>query len=118
MSEDIASSNEVQRQIGSRIDTEFLDAGKITGRLILRSWEKGDRFIPLGMKGFKNLSDFFIDQKVTLSEKGRIPILVERKYKQENIIWICGYRIDDRYKTDHLTQRILKLKCERYEKDH
>jgi tRNA(Ile)-lysidine synthase len=118
VSEEIANSSALQKQFGKSVDTEFLDAGKITGRLILRSWKKGDRFIPLGMKGFKNLSDFFIDRKVPLKEKGRTPILIERKGKRDNIIWICGHRIDDRYKTDHLTQRILKLKCERYEKDH
>lgn len=117
-SEEILYSNELKKQFGKSSQIEFIDSGKISGRLILRSWKPGDRFIPLGMKGFKNLSDFFVDHKIPLTEKAYIPILCEKNKKKETIIWVCGQRIDDRYKTDHLTHHILKLKYERYEKNH
>ena len=53
-----------------------------------------DKFIPLGMKNFKKLSDFFIDEKYSILDKENQWILCS----QENIIWIIGRRIDERYK--------------------
>ena len=40
-------------------------------------WQHGDRFIPLGMKGYKKLSDFFVDQKIDTAEKRNIFILTD-----------------------------------------
>ena len=107
----------LKKQFGRSRDTEFIDAEKISGTLSLRNWKAGDKFVPLGMSKFKRLSDFFIDEKVPLDEKRLIPILTERANGHESIIWICGLRIDNRYKIDNSTHHILKMKCERHEKD-
>ncbi len=110
-------SKELTREFGRNPNVEFIDARKLSGCLVLRSWQAGDRFIPLGMKNFKNLSDFFIDLKLSVPAKKLIPVLYEQKGRKQQVIWVCGYRIDERYKTDHSTHHILKLKCERYEKN-
>lgn len=82
-----------------------LDADKIAFPLLLRHWQKGDYFIPLGMKNFKKLSDFFIDLKLSRIQKERVWILANG----QDIVWVVGLRIDDRYKITHQTKRILEI---------
>jgi tRNA(Ile)-lysidine synthase len=85
--------------------TAFLDADLINYPIVIRNFRKGDRFIPFGMQGHKKLKDFFIDLKIPSEERARIPIM---SYK-DNIIWICGLRLDDRFKVKPDTRRVLKI---------
>jgi tRNA(Ile)-lysidine synthase len=71
--------------------------------LTLRPWKQGDHFYPIGMKNKKKLSDFYIEQKIPLHEKGAVPLLVN--YNGE-IIWIGGYRPDERYKVTENTKKV------------
>ncbi len=71
--------------------------------MILRKWNDGDRFQPLGVKGSKKLSDFFIEQKVPLSRKNQIGIL---ENGNGDIVWIAGFRIDERYKITANTKKV------------
>lgn len=86
----------------------YIDKDKIIGTLKLRKWKNGDSFIPLGMKGRKNISDFLTDLKKSLVDKDRTLLVTDDK----NIIWVVGERLDDRYKivdsTKHIT--VLSLK--------
>lgn len=72
----------------------FLDAEKLTFPLVLRTWKKGDRFTPYGMKGSKKISDFFTDLHLNKFEKEEIPLLLSG----EDIVWVAGYRINEHYK--------------------
>ncbi len=85
--------------------TEYVNATVLGKELVLRSWSEGDWFIPLGMKEKKKLSDFFVDQKIPLFEKHLIPIFVS----DGDIVWICGRRLDDRFKITSTTTKILKI---------
>jgi tRNA(Ile)-lysidine synthase len=80
-----------------------IDAGLLQYPLTLRAWQQGDHFYPLGMKTRKKLSDFFIDQKVPLHQKNAIPVLVNGN---GDIIWVGGYRPDDRYKVTGNTKKV------------
>ncbi len=71
-----------------------LDASVMHKRLTLRHWQEGDWFIPLGMRGKKKLQDFFTDMKLSCHAKDNIWLLCA----DEDIAWIVGYRIDERYK--------------------
>ena len=83
-------------------DVAELDYSKINFPLKLRKWRFGDSFIPLGMKNHKKISDFFVDEKFSLIQKEKQWILCDKK----NIIWIVGYRIDDRYKVTPKTKKL------------
>ena len=83
-----------------------LDYEKLSFPLQIRKWQAGDRFHPLGMKGSKLLSDFFVDQKMTNRQKEECYVLVTA---DDTIVWVVGRRIDDRYKVTDKTKTILKV---------
>ena len=60
----------------------------------MRNRRPGDKFQPLGMSGMKKLKDFFIDEKIPRSLRDRVPILT----CGDDILWVIGYQIDDRFK--------------------
>ena len=80
-----------------------LDFDTLKFPLTLRHWRHGDRFHPLGMKGSKLLSDFFVDQKLTEYQKQNVWLLVSA---DGDILWVVGYRIDDRFKVSNTTNSI------------
>ncbi|MFV0520862.1 MAG: tRNA lysidine(34) synthetase TilS [Mangrovibacterium sp.] len=82
-----------------------LDADKLVFPLTLRKWKVGDSFIPLGMKGTKKLSDFFTDQKMSISEKELQWLLCS----EDDIVWIVGKRIGDKFKITNDTKTICKI---------
>jgi tRNA(Ile)-lysidine synthase len=86
---------------------EYVDADQVGGmRLVLRTWREGDWFVPLGMEGRKKISDFLIDARVPLFEKKRFPVL---QAVSGDVIWLCGHRLDDRFKLTGRTRRVLRL---------
>jgi tRNA(Ile)-lysidine synthase len=78
-----------------------LDLDKLVFPLQLRRWEKGDWFMPLGLKGKKKLSDFFVDHKISLADKEKTWLLVSGK----DIVWVVGKRIDNRYRITPKTKK-------------
>jgi len=90
-------------KIGNSSRIAFLDKDKLQFPLILRKWQSGDFFQPLGMLGMKKLSDFFIDEKFSLPKKEQTWLLANG----EEIVWIVGIRLDDRYKITSATRNIL-----------
>ena len=86
-------------------NTVYVDASKITYPLELRKWQEGDVFQPFGMKGKKKLSKFFKDEKLSLASKEQIWILLSNN----QIVWVVGYRMDDRFKITPKTKKILKI---------
>ncbi len=89
-------------------NTIFVDAEKVKFPLTIRNWQKGDVFFPFGMKGKKKLSDFFIDEKISMNEKENIEVLIS----ENEIIWIIGYRADDRFKVTEKTKSVIRFQIQ------
>lgn len=100
---------------GTHIETDknvaYLDYHRLSFPLTVRNIRPGDRFRPLGMKGFRKVKDFFIDCKVSRNVRKSIPILVEG----DQIAWIVGLRIDDRVKITEVTKKVLRVEAKALE---
>ena len=83
----------------------FFDIDKLDFPLVLRNFRPGDRFQPFGMSGTQKVKKYFINNKVTRSQRAKCPILLS----QEKIMWVVGYRIDDFFKIKQSTRNILKV---------
>jgi tRNA(Ile)-lysidine synthase len=90
----------------------WLDADACGPRLWLRTRRPGDRFQPLGMEGQKKLQDFFVDEKVPRNERERVPLVVS----PHGIVWVVGYRPDERFRLRPETRRVLHLRFQQVAK--
>jgi tRNA(Ile)-lysidine synthase len=84
----------------------MLDMDKLVFPLTIRRWKQGDYFYPLGLKGRKKLSDFFSDQKFSIIDKQNTWLLCS----ENKIVWVIGWRIDDRFKITKETKNSYRIK--------
>ena len=82
------------------------DADKVGAEIKMRARRRGDRFQPLGMKRLKKIGEFMLDAEIPQAWRDRIPVI----YVPQQIIWVAGWRIDDRVKVTENTRRVLCLK--------
>jgi tRNA(Ile)-lysidine synthase len=93
---------------------EYVDGDKSGADLVVRFWQKGDIFRPLGMVHRRKLSDFFIDLKLSIRRKKEIPLVC----KEDKIIWIAGYRLDDYFKIAPSTRIFYKLELKNSQRSY
>jgi tRNA(Ile)-lysidine synthase len=86
--------------------TAYFDLGKTGDRLLVRPRQPGDRFQPLGLNQPKKVNEFMIDAKIPRAWRQQVPIVCS----PEHIVWVVGWRIDDRVKVTDDTKQILCLK--------
>lgn len=86
---------------------KYIDYAKIKNILVLRNRCEGDTFVKFGQNGHKMLKKYFIDQKIAREVRAHVPILTDG----DDIVCICGYEIDDRYKADETTRDYLVIEC-------
>lgn len=83
----------------------YIPKEKLKFPLVLRTWREGDYFYPLGVKGRKKLSDYFNNAKIDNVSKKKIQLLCHN----DEIIWIIGYRTDERFKIDKQTEKFFRI---------
>jgi len=93
-----------ERTCQSNLVAHF-DFHKTGTALFVRQRQPGDRFQPLGMNMPKKLYEFMVDAKIPRSWRSHIPIVCS----PQQIIWVVGWRIDDRVKTTEASKEILRL---------
>ncbi|WP_304516424.1 tRNA lysidine(34) synthetase TilS [Cecembia rubra] len=93
-------------EIDKNSENAMLDSDKLSFPLVVRRWEMGDKLVPLGMKSEKKVSDLLIDLKVPLIEKKKVAVLLSGN----EVVWVLGYRISDKFKCDSSTKNILYFK--------
>jgi len=93
----------------SNLFVAYFDYDKTGEKLVVRPRRTGDRFQPLGMSQPKKLGEFMIDAKIPRAWRGRTPIVCSPWH----ILWVVGWRIDERARVTDTTQRVLCLKFER-----
>ncbi len=92
-------------KIGKSKNIEFISGDNINDVFTIRTWQNGDKFYPIGMKGTKKLSDYLNEIKIDSFQKKNQLVLINNG----KIVWIIGHRLDDRFKITSQTKRILKL---------
>jgi len=83
-------------------ETVCFDAEKLSGRIILRKWHRGDKFVPFGMKGKKLVSDFLTDCKLSIVQKDAQWVMC----CDDKIVWVIGLRTDDRFRVCASTKSV------------
>jgi tRNA(Ile)-lysidine synthase len=90
--------------------TAILDASKLSLPLLWRKWKAGDYFYPLGLGHRKKLSDFFVDEKLSVADKEVVTVVESGG----DIIWVSGHRVDDRFKITNTTIKRIQLKISHF----
>lgn len=74
-------------------DLAVLDPESLSGALVVRSWQEGDRMRPLGLGGTKSLQDLFTDRKVPRSLRRALPVVTSDR----RIVWIAGVAVSEEF---------------------
>jgi len=86
-------------------NVEFICGDNVRFPLLVRSWRPADRFYPLGLGKSQKVKDFFVRQKIDILSKKQIPLICNG----DEIVWIAGYRLDERYRVHKKCQHIYKI---------
>jgi len=87
----------------------YLDLDRAGEEILVRPRRAGDRFQPLGMEQPKKLQDFMVDAKIPREWRDSVPLVCS----PEQILWVVGWRIDERAKVTPETKRVLCIEFER-----
>lgn len=82
----------------------YFDADAAPFPWLVRTFKAGDRIMPLGLAGHKKVKDLFIDEKVPLAARRRVPLL----FSGERLIWVCGLRISAETRLTERTGRVIR----------
>ncbi len=83
----------------------YFDYEHLPAPLLVRTFRPGDRMRPLGMSGSRKIKDIFIDEKIPLEERRRIPIVVA----DGRVIWVAGIRQSEDFRVEENTKRVLRI---------
>ena len=83
----------------------WMDAEEIRPPLWVRRRLPGDRYRPLGLAGSVKVQDLMVDRKIPRRWREFVPVLAD----QRGILWIPGFRVDDRSRITERTNTALRI---------
>lgn len=84
----------------------YLDPETVSFPIEVRNFKPGDRFSPLGMTTSKKLQDYFTDIKLPKFLRSKVPIFISK----DEIMWLGGIRLDNRFKVTDKKKEVLVIK--------
>ncbi|HET6993172.1 MAG TPA: tRNA lysidine(34) synthetase TilS, partial [Bacteroidia bacterium] len=85
--------------------TAVIDSSSVNLPFTVRSWKAGDKMIPFGMSGHRNVSDILNELKLPLHKKEKAAVVLSGN----EIVWIPGYRIAEKFRVTKNTSSTLRL---------
>ncbi|MBR2861744.1 MAG: tRNA lysidine(34) synthetase TilS [Clostridia bacterium] len=95
-----------ETEMSKEENSEVLDFSTLPEGLTLRTRKSGDFIYPLGTKGKCTLKKYFIDKKIPVSVRNKIPLLA----KDNEIYAVLGYTVSEKVKISDKTTSFLKIK--------
>ena len=86
---------------GSSVVNEMFDAAQVGDEIVLRHWQPGDRFQPIGMKSASKLQDLFVNAKIPATRRRELVLAVT---SAGDIFWVEGLRISENFKITNQTK--------------
>lgn len=86
--------------------SKAFDLDKIKGNIIVRNRRVGDKIRPMGLGGTKKLKNIFIDEKIPIEQRDRVPIITD---SEDNVIWVVGSCISEDFKIDETTENVVRI---------
>ncbi|MBP9900279.1 MAG: tRNA lysidine(34) synthetase TilS [Verrucomicrobiota bacterium] len=83
---------------------EIFDAAKVGAKIVLRHWQPGDRFQPIGMPVAMKLQDWFTNRKIPRARRRQ---LIVATTSGGEVFWVEDQRISERFKLTAATRRRL-----------
>jgi tRNA(Ile)-lysidine synthase len=102
---DLPSEEPLRGYVDDDMNRAALDHESLTGDIMLRARQRGDRFRPLGMRGRMKLSNFFINQHVPSEARSLWPIVSHG----DEIVWVAGLRMGEAYRLSQASTRAVVL---------
>lgn len=96
-------------RIVAKAGMERLDADQVGGRILLRHWQAGDRFQPLGLAQAAKLQDLFTNAKVPRAERRQRVVAVA---EGGAIFWVEGLRPGEAVRLTPDSRRVLEWRWE------
>jgi len=103
----VIRSISVETMRRSKPSVAYIDFEKTKPPFVVRVVRSGDRFRPLGMRGRKKVGDFLTDRKYPRALRDEVLVVSDRG----GIVWLVGQEIDDRYKVEPGTRKVLRIEC-------
>jgi tRNA(Ile)-lysidine synthase len=86
-------------------NTFWIDLDLIKFPIELRSIVSGDKFKPLGLNNFQKVSDYLINQKVSLPQKKRVIVV----HNSDEIYALLPLQVSNDFKVTNTTKKFLKI---------
>ncbi len=95
---------------GPSATRECFDAARIGEVIVLRHWQPGDRFQPIGMQAPVKLQDLFVNAKIPLARRRELVLAATRAGE---IFWVEGLRMAEPFKLTDQTRTKLVWQASR-----